>query len=667
MISAAAKATRGPNKTAAWRRDPEQGMSVIRLALDTSDPMMRHRVEVVFQCCFEIRRAVQQDARSRVDAYWSAPHERAVSPQDTRVRLGLDRTGLERAAWRHLDAAPHLARGCTKAMAMHLADNVWTAVERHLFADTSGRRHGRPKVGRWFEFTRIPGRARSHTTDRKWETFRLHGSLEGHREAYGRQGRFTQPRTMLPVVKDRRSWWDHDGALAVVLTGVGAGELVLPVRLPSAPSNQAHLEHHLADPSRWHKIDLVRTQDPTVTGGWRYEAHLMVLTRPYVSPATERARAQVPTGRSAGADLNVSNLTVASHASGADLTVTRIERDRAARQAEQARAKKRRARNKALDRSRRNTNPDQYRRSKAQQADADRRAKAGLAPKQHAPKGPRKAHADGMPLRAYRRDTTSRSYRHTRATIVADGASTHQARKARARNTAKELVAVHGPNVVVEDTNVATWSRQWGRGVAAFTPGMLLSALATEAEACGGQVARASTFTTALSQHCLCGHRDRKLLSERTHTCDACGMVADRDAMAATLAAHVDVQPDDSASARLDGVAARRMLHTRGAWDVLEATLQATTTQTTTVQTSNSQGRQDALFASTHTHPGSPSKAVRVDGLPAPVGSARRTVRQATDATPDETRHGGTTPDSAASKPDMTHGRDHAPPLRVSS
>lgn len=645
--------TRGPNKGPAWRRDPDDGTSVIRLAVDTSDPLMRHRVETVFQATFDLRRAVQGDARARVDAYWAAPHERARSPKDTRERLGLSRSDLERAASGHLGAAPHLARGCTKAMAMHLADNVWTSVERHLFPDASGRRHGRPKVGRWYDFTRIPGRARSHTTSRKWETFRLHGSLEGHRNVYRHNGRFHQPTTMRAVVREGRSWWDHEGAFAVVLTGVGVCEIVLPVRLPAAPSNQAHVEHHLADPSRWHKIDLVRTQDPTVEGGWRYEAHLMVLVHPYVSPGTEQARQQVPTKRTAGADLNVSNLTVASHDAGGDLRVTRIERDHEARQAEQVRAKKVRDRQRALDRSRRNTNPEQYQPSKAQQVDADRRTAAGLPPKSHAPKGPRRSRSDGVPLRAYRRDTTSKSYRRNRAAMVADGASATHARRARARGAAKQIVAVHGPNLVVEDTNVTTWSRQWGRGVAAFAPGMLLEWLAAEAEACGGRVERASTFTTALSQHCLCGHRAKKPLGQRTHDCAACGMSADRDAMAATLASHVTVKPGDPGSAALDVLAARRILHDRQAWDTLGAT------NRTTIQ-----GRQDAPFASTHTHPDGPSRAARVDGPPAPSGSARRTVRQATDATPDETRDSGTTSESPVRNPDMLPGDAHAPPLR---
>jgi hypothetical protein len=39
-----------------------------------------------------------------------------------------------------LDAAPHLRRFVTKALAMHLADGVWTATERHLFAEVRGQR-----------------------------------------------------------------------------------------------------------------------------------------------------------------------------------------------------------------------------------------------------------------------------------------------------------------------------------------------------------------------------------------------------------------------------------------------------------------------------------------------------------------------------------------------
>ncbi|HTP29848.1 MAG TPA: hypothetical protein VMK12_29845, partial [Anaeromyxobacteraceae bacterium] len=56
----------------------------------------------------------------------------------------------------------------------------------------------------------------------------------------------------------------------VMMLAAAVGGLVLPVRLPISPCNQRILEHYLSDPDRWHKIDLVRRQDPT--GRWRYEA-----------------------------------------------------------------------------------------------------------------------------------------------------------------------------------------------------------------------------------------------------------------------------------------------------------------------------------------------------------------------------------------------------------
>ncbi|HEX5062978.1 MAG TPA: hypothetical protein VFV99_26570, partial [Kofleriaceae bacterium] len=191
------KRTRGPNKQTPWSRRPDAPVSVLRLALDTSDPLQRSRVEQMFETAYTLKRALQRNARDRCRAYWAAPHERTKDPAAVRERLGLSRDALEDAAFAHLDAAPHLRRFVTKALAMHIADAVWTGAERHLFRDGRGARQGAPRVGRWYDFTRLPGRARSHTKARKWETFRLHGSLDGHRAAYtNRDGDFVQPRRL---------------------------------------------------------------------------------------------------------------------------------------------------------------------------------------------------------------------------------------------------------------------------------------------------------------------------------------------------------------------------------------------------------------------------------------------------------------------------------------
>jgi hypothetical protein len=461
---------RGKNKAPAWKRDADVAVSVFRLPVDVHDPKVRRQVERLFSAAFQVRRAVQHDARSRVDAYWAAVNERAsAGPKAVRDRLGLSRTSLEQAAYRHLDRAPHLRQHLTKALAMHLADGVWEAIDRHLFGDASGRRHGRPRPGRWWDFTTIPGRARSHTKSRKWETLRLVGTLAGHHATYTHAGRLLQPRR-LPAVRPTsggvaaKSWWDHDGAFAVVLTGIGRGDLVLPVRLPQGPGKTAVVAHYLGNPEIWHKVDLVRHRDPGTPGGWRYEAHLMVLTEGYVSPTTTARRQDVATlDRRGGVDVNVSNLAVVSVGTDpdaceqVDLRASRVVRDcgeRAKLVDEQVRQRRR---NRALDRSRRATNAAQYQLSKRQQRRADRRDAAGLPPVQVTnPAGPRIANAAGVPARAYRRDDLSHTYRQLRGQSAAAGEARTRTRKARARQVAAELVALHGVNLVVEDCNLST-------------------------------------------------------------------------------------------------------------------------------------------------------------------------------------------------------------------
>lgn len=656
------KRTRGPNRQSPWVRAPEHGMSVLRLALDTSDPLQRGRIEAMFRAGYAVRRAVQRDARDRTRAYWAAPHERARDAAAARDRLGLSRTALEHAAYAHLDAGPHLRRFVTKALAMHLADGVWTATERHLFPDVRGRRLGMPHVGRWYDFTRLPGRARSHTTANKWETFRVCGTLAGHRAAYtDRSGDFVQPRHLRPI--DGSAWWSYAGPLAVVCTGLADGALVLPVRLPTAPSNQPILEHHLADPSRWHKVDLVRRRDPNAAGGWRYEAHLMVLTTPYVSPAASARRARVAieaADRSAGIDVNVSNITLASRDAEGTIRVTRVVRDATQQQRDRGRQRRARRRLRALDRSRRAMNRAQYQLSRRQAKRARRRAAAGLPAADVIPMGPRTTRGDGVPLQSYRRDQLSASYRRCRAGQAADAAAASQARRDRARQVAADVVATHGYQLIVEDASISAWSRSWGRAVAAFSPGLLVAAVDREARAVAtiagghGGVSRAATHTTALSQHCPCGARAGKRLADRQHRCTTCGLCGDRDAVAAVLASFVEIAtPGQPSSARVDYVAAAHALPAiRRALSISDSLVdgwQDTQSESTGLST-----RDDSCLA-----PWTPT--------PDPVAVARRTVGMAPCPTLDETGLRQTTPERARPRTNMTHNDDLASSLRDKS
>ena len=165
-----------------------------------------------------------------------------------------------------------------------------------------------------------------------------------------------------PVRPASGKWADHHGALAVVFTGLPGGDVVLSVRLPQGAGQWAHLSHFLADPAVWHKIDLVRVRDRKAPGGWRYYAHLLTHQPGYQSAATRARRSQIPTGRRAGLDANVSNLALASFPAGRpeqlhidQIACTDEQQNAAARAAKRARARQR-----ALDRSRRNTNNDQY-------------------------------------------------------------------------------------------------------------------------------------------------------------------------------------------------------------------------------------------------------------------------------------------------------------------
>ncbi|MDT0468419.1 zinc ribbon domain-containing protein [Streptomyces gibsoniae] len=579
---------------------------MIRLPLDVHDPGTRHRTEGLFSAMWSVKRTLQRDARDAVDAYWAGDVRRDTDAKAWRLELGLSREGMERRAYQHMENSRHLAHHVTKALVMHQADEVFeTSVSRHLFPDVSGRRHGRPRVGRWWDYTRIPGRARSHTTSRKWETFRLHGTLTGHLNTYRHRSLdrtvttpeqvaalpagiavLEQPRHLpTPVRPTGRiqtgevtarntpktraaTWWDHTGPLAVLFTG-GAdahrGDLVLPVRLPSGSGRWPRLVHFLNNPDTWHKIDLVRRRDTSAPGGWAYEAHLMVLTGGYASPATKARRAAAAAlERVGGIDGNISNLSIVSfpntfHPADGDVEAIRLEPSDAELAALAKDRRKDRGRKRALDRSRRASNPVQYGPSKRQQARAERRQAAGLPARTvQTPGGARAANKAGVPKQAYRRDSLSAGYRLNRARLAEAAATQAAAKDHRARRIAEDITAGHGANLIVEDCDIRTWYRRWGKALQATTPGRLITAIGRECEKAGGRMLRASTFTTKLSQTCFCGEKVAKTLADRIHVCTACGLTGDRDKVSAALCAHVHLtDPDDPSTARPDIVQAR--------------------------------------------------------------------------------------------------------------
>ncbi|MFF4518961.1 zinc ribbon domain-containing protein [Streptomyces mirabilis] len=664
---APARKFRGKNKGKRWTRGEDTELAVIRLPLDVHDAAARRQVEQLYSAMWSVKRALQRDARAAVDVYWAGDVRRGVDAKAWRLELGLSREGMERRAYRHMEASQHLGHHVTKALVMHQADEVFeTSISRHLFPDASGRRFGRPRVGRWWDYTRIPGRARSHTTARKWETFRLHGTLAGHLDAYRHRnldpaviapeqvaalppgakvleqprrmpaparpvGRIeTGERTTKGTPKTRAAtWWDHTGPLTVVFAG-GAdstrGDLVLPVRLPSGSGRWPRLLHFLNNPETWHKIDLVRRRDTFAPGGWAYEAHLMVLTGGYASPAT-RARRKAAAGlkRVGGVDGNVSNLSVVSFPAtfapaDGSVKATRVELTDAERAVLEKARRKERGRKRALERSRRASNPGQYGPSKRQMARAERRKEAGLPARTvEVSGGARVANKTGVPKQAYRRDTLSTGYRVNRARLAEAAATAAAAKDHRARRIAEKIVRGHGANLTVEDCDIRTWHRLWGKALQATTPGRLITVIARECEKTGGRMLRASTFTTRLSQTCLCGERVTKTLSDRIHRCPGCGLVGDRDMVSAALGAHIRFQhPDDPSTAGLDTVQARntQILFEQGLQEAL-----------------SSQPQRGARPTRGRTH-----AAAQKPEISGPRASARQNTTDRYRPTPNETR-----------------------------
>src|SRR4051812_21386727 len=54
FVGSSGKRTRGPNKQAPWSRQADDGVSVLRLALDFSDPVQRTRIETIFQDAYSL-------------------------------------------------------------------------------------------------------------------------------------------------------------------------------------------------------------------------------------------------------------------------------------------------------------------------------------------------------------------------------------------------------------------------------------------------------------------------------------------------------------------------------------------------------------------------------------------------------------------------------------
>lgn len=97
----------------------------------------------------------------------------------------------------------------------------------------------------------------------------------------------------------------------------------------------------------------------------------------------------------------------------------------------------------------------------------------------------------------------------------------------------------HGTLIRTEKLSYKALQRHYGRSVGRRAPGSFIAILSRKAASAGGHLAVIDTWSTRLSQACVCGAVVRKPLSQRTHHC-GCGVQADRDVFSAFLIRHVD-------------------------------------------------------------------------------------------------------------------------------
>lgn len=115
-------------------------------------------------------------------------------------------------------------------------------------------------------------------------------------------------------------------------------------------------------------------------------------------------------------------------------------------------------------------------------------------------------------------------------------------------------VLAAGKDVRCEAQDYRSWQKVYSKSDRDMAPGEYVARVRYKAESAGGGLYEYSTRTTALSQTCVCGRKEKKSLALRWHSCE-CGVEADRDLFSAFLGLHV--RPVGGLD-RLDIVGARK-------------------------------------------------------------------------------------------------------------
>ena len=396
----------------------------------------------------------------------------------------------------HLDAA----------VTEELATRAWGMFATHLFKHTK-----HPKPPRRGDFNTLIGVPRN-AKNGAWQSLTLRGQYHpgqpgGIHEHLGGLGTYRGDLTLV---------WNANGKKS--------SRLCIPVKThkSSPPSSHARLREERAlgagMEQYWRGVKLVRTQE-LFKGKprYRYAIHLTVELPAWFPPgryqsATETSGVGFDTGPG-----KIAFVTVAEDQGITDAGFLRPPGEEAEHRKDTAKQIRRAKR--ALKRSRRNTNPDSYGRGK-----------------------PKKGHKAGKKAKGSRKPGTKLTYSKNyakKSRHLADlQAAQAEEKKRKADHTAITLTQNHGTIAYTEKVNYTSWAKQWGKGIHDFSPSTIMEAVRRETTRAGGSLKEYPTWSTALSQHCVCGKKIKKPLHQRTHTCDCQwidGQVLDRDLFSAFL------------------------------------------------------------------------------------------------------------------------------------
>jgi transposase len=244
------------------------------------------------------------------------------------------------------------------------------------------------------------------------------------------------------------------------------------------------------------KVKGAAVKRETVRGKPRYFALVRIKGEPYRNPEYLN---EVNKGAVVGLDAGPSKLVAVSN--GVALEINRAPRELLIQRREEQ--KKIRRTQRALDRSRRATNPECFDEA-------------------------------GRYVKGKRITVRSKAYERKQRQLAAEQRRQRVSRR-RDETTLTRQVMRLGTNVVVEDVDYRSWqASRYGKRMGFTAPGALMARVKREAALTGGGVTELP-LKLALTQRCVCDAEVRKGISERVHSCSACGLVADRDAVSAWL------------------------------------------------------------------------------------------------------------------------------------